>query len=202
MFKFTRSIIIVINIPNYFCQVSPDCINAGHDKKVSVLVIFFLNTMSVTKILRHSALLNIRINLKISLTLCWRNLTLLGWLSLLGWLAWDQGSLNFWSWLSLSRSRVDREETGDDEGNETKDRQAEKEPNPSSISKECSTKSANKKVVDDITGEEEAIDGTTILVPKCLCSNSWLCRVCAREGGVDGPDPDDEGDLASIGCSW
>ena len=78
MFKFTRSIIIVINIPNYFCQVSPDCINAGHDKKVSVLVIFFLNTMSVTKILRHSALLNIRINLKISLTLCWRNLTLLG----------------------------------------------------------------------------------------------------------------------------
>lgn len=45
MFKFTRSIILVINIPNYFCQESPDCINAGHDKKVSVLVIFFLNTM-------------------------------------------------------------------------------------------------------------------------------------------------------------
>ena len=56
----------------------------------------------------------------------------------------DQGSLYFCSGWSWAWTWSCWEEAGDDEGNETKYRETEEEANPTTISKESATESADE----------------------------------------------------------
>ena len=66
------------------------------------------------------------------------------------------------------------EETSNDEGCEAEESEAEEEPRPSSKSQDCSTQGSNQEIIDNITGEQESIDCSTILVSESLKANSFI----------------------------
>ena len=71
--------------------------------------------------------------------------------------------LRSWTWFWIGR-----EEAGNEEGDESKEREAEEGTSPSSKFQDCSTQGSNQKIVDNVTGEKKSIDGSTILVSKSL----------------------------------
>ena len=58
--------------------------------------------------------------------------------------------------------------------------------------------SSYQQVVDDVAGEEEAVDGAAKLVAERLCGDGGLGGVGAGERPVDRPDPNGKANLIKM----
>ena len=98
-----------------------------------------------------------------------------------------------------ARAGVDWEGGGDEESEQPEHGQHPEETQPAPVGQEGPAEGAHQQVVDDVAGEEEAVDRPAVLVSEGLGGNCRLGGVRPGEGEVDGPHGRREGDLAAEG---